>query len=162
MADLFAKCRPEAAPGEALILVWHKLAGVEAAAGRSGPPVNTCQIRSLGIQLAIDNFGTGYSSLSYVHRFPVNSLKIDRSFTARMEESGGAADIVGSILPMAEKLRMDVVAEGVETAEQVSLLRQLRCDYAQGYYFSKPTSASDTEALLKSNPLWSNASPPSI
>jgi diguanylate cyclase (GGDEF)-like protein/PAS domain S-box-containing protein len=112
------------------------------------------KIKALGVQLAIDDFGTGYSSLSYVHRFPVDSIKIDRSFTESMGETGGRSEIVEAILPLAEKLNLDVVAEGVETAEQVRLLRNLGCNFAQGYYFSKPVSASDAEALLKSSSRW--------
>jgi diguanylate cyclase (GGDEF)-like protein len=107
------------------------------------------QIKSLGIRLAIDDFGTGYSSLSYLQRFPLDTLKIDRSFTSAMG-SGGKEEsmIVRTIMPLAQNLGLDVVAEGVETHEQVSLLKELRCKYAQGYFFSRPINAQDAEKLL--------------
>jgi EAL domain-containing protein (putative c-di-GMP-specific phosphodiesterase class I) len=107
------------------------------------------QIKSLGIRLAIDDFGTGYSSLSYLQRFPLDTLKIDRSFTSAMG-SGGKEEsmIVRTIMPLAHNLGLDVVAEGVETNEQVLLLRELRCKYAQGFYFSRPTTAEEAQILL--------------
>ena len=111
------------------------------------------QIKALGIKLSIDDFGTGYSSLSYLHRFPLDTLKIDGSFTKTMVE-GESTEIVRTILPMASSLRMNVVAEGVETAEQLALLRQLRCEYAQGYYFSKPVTAEEAGALMAARPKW--------
>ena len=112
------------------------------------------EIKSIGIHLAIDDFGTGYSSLSYLHRFPLDTLKIDRSFIREMQEDGEGMEIARTILPMANNLRLDVVAEGVETLEQVSLLKELHCKYAQGYYFSKPLSAEGTTALLQGEPTW--------
>jgi len=112
------------------------------------------QIKSIGIRLAIDDFGTGYSSLSYLHRFPLDTLKIDRSFIHDMQGEGEGMEIARTILPMANNLRLDVVAEGVETIEQVALLKQLHCNYAQGYYFSKPLSAEGTRALLDGEPTW--------
>jgi diguanylate cyclase (GGDEF)-like protein/PAS domain S-box-containing protein len=112
------------------------------------------QIKSIGIRLAIDDFGTGYSSLSYLHRFPLDTLKIDRSFIRDMQGGGEGMEIARTILPMANNLRLDVVAEGVETIEQVALLKQLRCNYAQGYYFSKPLSAESTTVLLHKEPAW--------
>src|SRR5258707_1879366 len=105
-------------------------------------------IKSLGIQLAIDDFGTGYSSLSYLHRFPLDTLKIDRSFISSMGDDGEGVEIARTILPMANNLRLDVVAEGVETIQQVALLKKLHCKYGQGYYFSRPLSAEGTAALL--------------
>ena len=112
------------------------------------------QIKSLGIQLSIDDFGTGYSSLSYLHRFPLDTLKIDGSFTKTINQGGESTEIVRTILPMANSLHLNVVAEGVETAEQLAILRQLRCEYAQGYYFSKPVSADEAAALLEKHPKW--------
>jgi diguanylate cyclase (GGDEF)-like protein/PAS domain S-box-containing protein len=112
------------------------------------------QIKSIGIHLAIDDFGTGYSSLSYLHRFPLDTLKIDRSFIRDMQEDGEGMEIARTILPMASNLRLDVVAEGVETLEQVALLKQLHCKYAQGYYFSKPLSAENSTTLLEGEPTW--------
>ena len=107
------------------------------------------QIKSLGIGLAIDDFGTGYSSLSYLQRFPVDTLKIDRSFTSAIG-SGGKEEsmIVRAIMPLAHNLGLDVVAEGVETSEQVVLLRELHCKYAQGFYFSRPINAEHAQKLL--------------
>ena len=112
------------------------------------------QIKSLGVQLSIDDFGTGYSSLSYLHRFPLDTLKIDRSFTNALGQGGDSMEIVQTILPMANSLRLNVIAEGVETAEQLAILRKLRCEYAQGYYFSKPITADEAEALLQKRPRW--------
>jgi diguanylate cyclase (GGDEF)-like protein len=112
------------------------------------------QIKSLGISLAIDDFGTGYSSLSYLHRFPLDTLKIDRSFISGVKEAGQGMDIASTILPMATNLRLDVVAEGVETVEQLAMLKKLHCKYGQGYYFSKPLSAEGAAALLAREPKW--------
>jgi diguanylate cyclase (GGDEF)-like protein/PAS domain S-box-containing protein len=112
------------------------------------------QIKSLGIQLAIDDFGTGYSSLSYLHRFPLDTLKIDRSFISGLGGDGEGMEIARTILPMANNLRLDVVAEGVETIQQVALLKKLQCKYGQGYYFSRPLSAEGTAALLAGDLTW--------
>jgi len=112
------------------------------------------KIKSLGVQLSIDDFGTGYSSLSYLHRFPLDMLKIDRSFIKTLDQGGDSIEIVRTILPMANSLRLDVIAEGVETAEQLAILRKLRCEYAQGYYFSKPVAADAAGALLEKLPKW--------
>src|SRR5438034_2348340 len=112
------------------------------------------QIKSLGIRLAIDDFGTGYSSLSYLHRFPLDTLKIDRSFVSGMGDDGEGMEIARTILPMANSLRLDVVAEGVETIQQVALLQKLQCKYGQGYYFSRPLSAEGTAAFLAGELAW--------
>jgi diguanylate cyclase (GGDEF)-like protein/PAS domain S-box-containing protein len=112
------------------------------------------QIKSLGIRLAIDDFGTGYSSLSYLHRFPLDTLKIDRSFISGMGEDGEGMEIARTILPMANNLRLDVVAEGVETLQQVAMLKKLQCKYAQGFYFSRPLSADGIATLLAGGPTW--------
>jgi diguanylate cyclase (GGDEF)-like protein/PAS domain S-box-containing protein len=112
------------------------------------------QIKAIGIHLAIDDFGTGYSSLSYLHRFPLDTLKIDRSFISGMGEGGEGMEIARTILPMANNLRLDVVAEGVETVQQVTLLKKLQCKYAQGYYFSKPISAEGIATLLAGDLTW--------
>jgi diguanylate cyclase (GGDEF)-like protein len=111
------------------------------------------QIKALGIRLAIDDFGTGYSSLSYLHRFPLDTLKIDRSFISGTADDGGL-EIARTILPMAMNLRLDVVAEGVETLEQVALLKKLHCRYGQGFYFSKPLTAEGTSELLAGGLKW--------
>jgi diguanylate cyclase (GGDEF)-like protein/PAS domain S-box-containing protein len=108
------------------------------------------QMRALGIELSIDDFGTGYSSLSYLHRFPISTLKIDRSFVSRMTVNNENAEIVRTIIMLARNLKMDVVAEGVETAEQLAQLKALNCQYGQGYYFSKPLSADAMMSWLSS------------
>jgi EAL domain-containing protein (putative c-di-GMP-specific phosphodiesterase class I) len=102
----------------------------------------------LGVQLSIDDFGTGYSSLSYLHRFPIDTLKIDRSFVTRMIENTENAEIVRTIVVLAQNLGMDVVAEGVETPEQLMLLRELNCENGQGYLFSKPVDAKGAEKII--------------
>jgi EAL domain-containing protein (putative c-di-GMP-specific phosphodiesterase class I) len=112
------------------------------------------QIKALGILLAIDDFGTGYSSLSYLHRFPLDTLKIDRSFISGAGDAGEGMEIAQTIMPMAKNLRLDVIAEGVETIEQVALLKKLHCKYAQGYFFSKPLAAAEVVELLEGAPVW--------
>ena len=112
------------------------------------------QLKALGIQLSMDDFGTGYSSLSYLHQFPMDTLKVDRSFVSRMATSGQSTDIAQTIVILAHQLGLDVVAEGVETAEQLAQLRSLGCEYAQGYYFSKPVDGEKAEALIKAEPQW--------
>jgi EAL domain-containing protein (putative c-di-GMP-specific phosphodiesterase class I) len=96
------------------------------------------QLRELGVQLSIDDFGTGYSSLSYLQRFPIDTLKIDRSFVTQMMENEENLAIVRTIVALAQNLGMDVVAEGVETEDQLRLLRKLDCENGQGYLFSTP------------------------
>ncbi|MDJ0707448.1 MAG: EAL domain-containing protein [Leptolyngbyaceae cyanobacterium MO_188.B28] len=114
------------------------------------------KLKALGLQLCIDDFGTGYSSLSYLHRFPVDTLKIDRSFVSAINQDTENTGIVitQSIATLAHTLGVNVVAEGIETAMQLSLVRAFRCDYAQGYYFSKPLSCEEAEALLANPPIW--------
>jgi diguanylate cyclase (GGDEF)-like protein len=106
------------------------------------------QLRALGVELSIDDFGTGYSSLSYLQSFPVSTLKIDRSFVSRITESEGTAEIVQTIMRLAQSLGMDVVAEGVETDGQRARLTAMDCEFGQGYHFSKPMDAGDAEAFL--------------
>ena len=108
------------------------------------------QLRGLGVGLSIDDFGTGYSSLSYLHRFPIDTLKIDRSFVTQMTDNAENAEIVRTIVTLARSLDMNVIAEGVETREQLRQLRSLGCDYGQGYLFSKAVAAGQAlELLLK-------------
>jgi predicted signal transduction protein with EAL and GGDEF domain len=106
------------------------------------------QLRDLGVGLSIDDFGTGYSSLSYLHRFPIDTLKIDRSFVTQMTDNAENAEIVRTIVTLARSLDMDVIAEGVETAEQLRQLGSLGCDYGQGYLFSRPVGAGQAVELL--------------
>jgi diguanylate cyclase (GGDEF)-like protein/PAS domain S-box-containing protein len=117
------------------------------------------QLRSINVQLSIDDFGTGYSSLSYLHRLPVNTLKIDRSFVSRMSEGNENAEIVRTILTLARNLKMDVVAEGVETDAQCAHLRSLACDYGQGYLFSPAVAAEAATYLLHKNFIDPSISP---
>jgi len=109
------------------------------------------QLRSRKIKLSLDDFGTGYSSLSYLHRFPANTLKIDRSFVMHMHADDEHFEIVRTIITLAHTLGMDVIAEGIETAEQLALLKMLDCEQGQGYLFSKPLSREDAEACIDSN-----------
>lgn len=114
--------------------------------------INTLlQLQALGVQVCLDDFGTGYSSLSYLHRFPINTLKIDRSFISNMSAKNENLEIVRTIVKLAKTLSMDVVAEGVETAEQLVQLRELKCGFAQGYYFSKPLDSEAAGAFVKEN-----------
>jgi diguanylate cyclase (GGDEF)-like protein/PAS domain S-box-containing protein len=105
-------------------------------------------LRSLGVEVSIDDFGTGYSSLSYLHRLPIDTLKVDRSFVSRMASNNENTEIVRTIVTLAQSLDMKVVAEGVETSEQLSQLQILRCEGAQGYLFSRPLDAEAASALL--------------
>jgi EAL domain-containing protein (putative c-di-GMP-specific phosphodiesterase class I) len=105
-------------------------------------------LRAAGARLYLDDFGTGYSSLSYLHRFPIDALKIDRTFVADMKPQGEGQEIIRTIVALAQNLEMQVVAEGVETPEQHASLRRLRCDYAQGWAFGKPVPAAQAEAQL--------------
>ncbi|MCA1635727.1 MAG: EAL domain-containing protein [Acidobacteria bacterium] len=107
------------------------------------------QLHNLGIQLSIDDFGTGYSSLSYLHRFPVNNLKIDRSFISRMGLGDENLEIVRTIIMLARNLGMEVIAEGIETKEQLAQLRALSCSFGQGYLFSVPLDAESAVALIR-------------
>ncbi|MBE9137403.1 EAL domain-containing protein [Nodosilinea sp. LEGE 07088] len=111
------------------------------------------KLKSLDLKLAIDDFGTGYSSLSYLHRFPMDTLKVDKSFVGRLEKSNEDRAIIHTILTLGQKLGMEVVAEGVETETQVAMLCQEGCDYGQGYFFAKPLPAADAFALLQKHPL---------
>jgi len=106
------------------------------------------QLKSLGVQVYIDDFGTGYSSLNYLHRFPIDALKIDRSFISRIGVNNEKSEIVQTIMTMAHNLGMSVVAEGIETAEQLTQLRVLKCEYGQGYFFSKPLNTEAAGALI--------------
>ena len=106
------------------------------------------RLRNLGIHLSIDDFGTGYSSLSYLQRFPISTLKIDRSFIHHLGQNFDNSAIVEAITVLAHKLGMNVIAEGVETLEQLELLRAIGCEQVQGYLFSPPIAATDAAALL--------------
>jgi len=107
------------------------------------------ELRDMDIQLCIDDFGTGYSNLAYLNKLPLNALKVDRSFVSGM--NGGADDntqIVRAVVSLAHNLRLDVIAEGIECAEQAERLRGFDCRYGQGYYFSPPVDPVGVDALL--------------
>ena len=108
-------------------------------------------LRELGMHLSIDDFGTGYSSLSYLHRFPINSLKIDKSFVTNMGVNGENYEIVRAIITLAHSLGLDVVAEGIETEEQLTKLKNLGCEYGQGFLFSQPVNVTAATSLLDSH-----------
>ena len=110
--------------------------------------------REKGIRIAIDDFGTGYSSLSYLTRFQVDTLKIDRSFIRDMTTGENATALVGAVIAMAHTLKLKVVAGGVETPEQLALLRDFGRDVIQGYVFSPPLPAEEILALLKTPKRW--------
>ena len=111
-------------------------------------------LKSLGVHLDLDDFGTGYSSLSVLHEFPFDTLKIDRSFVSRMTEDSQSAELVRTIALLAQNLNLAVVAEGIETAEQLARLREVGCDYGQGHYFSRPLDRDKAQALIVEDPRW--------
>jgi EAL domain-containing protein (putative c-di-GMP-specific phosphodiesterase class I) len=112
------------------------------------------KLKHIGVQLSIDDFGTGYSSLSYLHRLPFDTLKIDRSFVYSVGEHGENSEILQTIISLAKNLKMRVIAEGVETASQLAVLRNLGCDYAQGFLLAKPKGRDETEELLYARTNW--------
>jgi diguanylate cyclase (GGDEF)-like protein len=107
------------------------------------------ELRGLGVRLAIDDFGTGYSSLSYLRRFPVDILKIDRAFVSRMSIDREDYELVRTIVDLAHLLKMEVVAEGIETSNQQILLRTLKCEYGQGYLYSKPMRSVEADRYVQ-------------
>ncbi|MGO4376775.1 putative bifunctional diguanylate cyclase/phosphodiesterase [Pseudoduganella sp. RAF53_2] len=107
------------------------------------------QLVAMGLALALDDFGTGYSSLAYLKKFPISTLKIDRAFVVGLPYEENDCAIARAIVTMAQQLRQEIVAEGVETAEQMAFLRELGCDQLQGYLFSQPVPAADFERMLR-------------
>lgn len=107
------------------------------------------QLREMGIHLHIDDFGTGHSSLSYLHRFPVDALKIDRSFISRLSTGGTNREIITSIISLANSLHCDVIAEGVEMEHQLSKIQELHCGYGQGFLFARPMAFNDIDAWMR-------------
>jgi len=110
--------------------------------------------RSMQIHLVVDDFGTGYSSLSYLKRFPVDTLKIDKSFVDGLGKDPESTALVAAVISLATSLGMKVTAEGIETVEQMVHLQSLNCDQGQGYYFARPLSVEAAELLLTRNPIW--------
>jgi diguanylate cyclase (GGDEF)-like protein len=106
-------------------------------------------LRKRGIQVAVDDFGTGYSSLSYLQKFPVDAVKIDQSFVRQISTTGDDTTIVKAVIGMARNLKLRVIAEGVETLEELAFLRAYRCDEAQGYYFSRPVLPQQFAIMLR-------------
>jgi EAL domain-containing protein (putative c-di-GMP-specific phosphodiesterase class I) len=109
------------------------------------------RIRGLGIDVSIDDFGTGYSSLAYLKRFPISAVKIDRAFVAELGVNPEDAAIVKTIVALAKTLKLDVIAEGVETQEQWDFLAEAGCEIAQGYFFSRPLPADQFLAWARKN-----------
>ncbi|MBC7797036.1 MAG: EAL domain-containing protein [Pyrinomonadaceae bacterium] len=112
------------------------------------------ELREAGIQISIDDFGTGYSSLSYLHKFPIDTLKIDRSFVSRMGENGENCEIIKTIIALGQNLGMQLVAEGIETPSQLYQLRDLGCCYGQGYLMSKPIPQLEIDEIMKTQKNW--------
>jgi diguanylate cyclase (GGDEF)-like protein/PAS domain S-box-containing protein len=111
-------------------------------------------LKAISVRVHLDDFGTGYSSLSYLHRFPIHALKIDRSFVGRMDSPETNSEIVGTIVTLGHALGMDVIAEGIETAQQLAALRALKCDCGQGRFFAHPVDAEAAAALIAAKPGW--------
>jgi diguanylate cyclase (GGDEF)-like protein len=117
------------------------------------------KIQDLGVRISIDDFGTGYSSLSYLHRFPIDTLKIDRSFVSTMEDGSENGEIVRTVIALAKALKLSVIAEGIESIHQFHQLRILGCEYGQGYLFSRPVPVSEASKLLEDKGRWGNILP---
>jgi len=107
------------------------------------------QLRQLGVRLALDDFGTGYSSLSYLQRLPVDILKIDRSFVSGVAGNAEESALARAIVKLGQTLGLETVAEGIETSDQLAVLRELGCQLGQGYYFAKPLDPEAADGLLK-------------
>lgn len=112
------------------------------------------RLKALGVQLSIDDLGTGYSSLSRLHSFPVNTLKIDRSFVSKIGPEGENSEIVEAMVMLAHHMGMNVTAEGVETAAQLTKLKDLKCEEGQGYFFSRPLTSQAAQVLIAAAPQW--------
>jgi diguanylate cyclase (GGDEF)-like protein/excisionase family DNA binding protein len=164
LPEVVAKAlRQTGAPADRLVLEVTESVLI----GDSASPAAVLQrLKEIGVQLMLDDFGTGYSSLNYVKRFPIDGLKVDRSFVAGITEGPEDRHILAAIVQMAKGLRVQVVAEGVETLEQARWVRALGCDVAQGYLFAPPAPAAALEPLLRQGlplsrlaPVWAGAPP---
>ncbi|CAN5618082.1 hypothetical protein BH24ACI3_BH24ACI3_00700 [soil metagenome] len=114
------------------------------------------RIKQTGVKISIDDFGTGYSSLSYLNRFPIDTLKVDQSFVSAMNSGTENREIVRTVIALATTLGLDTIAEGIETDEQLQLLRELGCDYGQGYLFSRPIPKDEADLLLIGETAWNH------
>ena len=112
------------------------------------------KLKKLGVQISIDDFGTGYSSLSYLHKLPFDTLKIDRSFVSNATEKAEDYKILQTIVSLTKNLNKEIIAEGIETVEQMELLSNLECDFGQGYLFSRPLPKGDMETNLYKKTDW--------
>jgi EAL domain-containing protein (putative c-di-GMP-specific phosphodiesterase class I) len=112
------------------------------------------QLQEIGVETSIDDFGTGYSSLSYLPRFPIATLKVDRSFVNSISENNENLEIVRTIVMLAHNLRMKVIAEGVESTDQITHLRRMKCEFAQGFFFSPPLSSAEATSLVANDFLY--------
>jgi EAL domain-containing protein (putative c-di-GMP-specific phosphodiesterase class I) len=119
-------------------------------------------LKDMGVRLSIDDFGTGFSSLSYLKRLPIDTIKIDKSFIRDIKTDANDAAIITAIIKMSHSLNFKVIAEGVETAEQLAYLKQYECDEIQGFYFSQPLTAEDFSALLQSERMLEALQPDTV
>jgi EAL domain-containing protein (putative c-di-GMP-specific phosphodiesterase class I) len=143
--------RIEEVLNESQLKPWHLKLEVTESVVMENPEVaavTLAKLRALGVFLSIDDFGTGYSSLSYLNRFPFDILKIDRSFISTMNQTDENLQIVKTIVTLAGNLGMQVIAEGVETEDQLNQLRLLKCQYAQGHLFSKALDAAQADLFI--------------
>ena len=113
------------------------------------------QLKALGLKLSVDDFGTGYSSLSYLHQFPVDILKVDRTFIKGLPTDADSRQITKTILALARGMELKAIAEGVETPEQFMELKRMGCDFVQGFLFSQPVTLPDAAALVRASRLGS-------
>jgi len=120
------------------------------------------KVKELGVRMAIDDFGTGYSSLAQIKNFPINTLKVDRSFIRNLPQDMDNKAITEAVIVMGKSLKLKVVAEGVETKEQEKFLQEQICDEMQGFYFSKPIDPERFATLLRNNKVFSRASNPKV
>ena len=139
-------------PGSVGLEITESVAMDDVGSGVGRTAATLRALKDLGVLLAIDDFGTGYSSLSYLKRLPVDVLKIDRSFVSGLDKDPGDRAIVSAVVTLARDMGLGVVAEGVETEEQLRALRDLGCDLAQGYHLSKPLPAAKARTWLNGDP----------